>query len=259
MKAATSLAIATTLLLLPDRARSAEPGATAPAATPQAAAETPAPPGAAEPPPLKAAPAKINYKRPTGMVGGLTVRQSGGTRGAREKLPLLMVLAPDHLALTTKAEPALFWYQSTPAKVGFQLTLSEPGKAEPLVSITLDQADKAGIRAVALREHGVTLTPGIAYQWSVALIPNPNHRSEDLLATGMIKRVPMPADLASKLAATSLAERAALYAENGLWYDALQAITSAIASDPKNPALHGLRASLLSQAGLKEAAAAEAK
>ena len=54
-------------------------------------------------------------------------------------------------------------------------------------------------------------------------------------------------------------ERAAIYAEAGYWYDALQSISLAIAAEPKNAGLHKLRASLLEQGKLREAAAAENK
>jgi hypothetical protein len=168
-----------------------------------------------------------------------------------------MVLAPDHLALTSKTQPALFWYQSQPTQAGFELTLIDPHKPKPLLAVNLEKAENAGIRAVSLKEYGVSLEPGIAYQWTVALVPDPSHRSKDLFATGFIERIAPPAGLPEKLSGLSLPERAALYADASLWYDALQAITAAIANEPKNPELHRLRASLLTQAGLKEAAAAD--
>ncbi len=220
------------------------------------AAETEPAKAAATPAPEKRAPPKIKYTLPAGASGGATVRQSGGTRAAGEKLPKLSVLAPDHLALTTQAQPALFWYQSQPTRAAFQLTLTEPKKAKPLLSLNLQTAEKAGVRAVSLAKHGVTLQPNIAYRWHVALIPDPDNRSKDLLAGGMIKRIELPAELAAKLKDASSADKAAIYAEAGLWYDALQAITTAMAEEPKNEALRELRASLLKQVGLADAAGA---
>jgi len=230
------------------------------------AVETTAPikPDAAAPPEQPAAPEKpatlsIKYKLPTGSIGHIANRQSGGTRGSGDKLPTLAVLAPDHIALTTQAQPALFWFQSAPAKAAFQLTLTEPKKPKPLLNVNLDKAEVAGIRAISLSRQGVTLEPGITYEWHIALIPDPANRSKDVMAGGGIKRIPSPAGLDEKLAKAPPAERAVIYAEAGIWYDALQSISTAIAANPKDESLHALRASLLKQAGLSEAAAAEHK
>jgi hypothetical protein len=168
---------------------------------------------------------------------------------------LLEVLAPDHVALTTQAQPILFWYQSQPAAAQFQLTLTEPKKAKPQLSITLDKSQKAGICGISLADQKVTLEPNVTYRFSVALIPDPANRSKDLLANALVKRVETPPGLAEKLKGAPPANQAALYAEAGFWWDALQAISVAIASEPKNAQFRDLRASLLKQAGLSEAAA----
>ena len=97
------------------------------------------------------------------------------------------------------------------------------------------------------------------YQWHVALIPDASNRSKDAVATGTIKRVAAPAGLEEKIAKASPEEQAALYAQGGIWYDALQVISSAITRNPKDSALHKERAELLQQGGLPEVAKAEAR
>ena len=218
------------------------------------------PPTATPPPstpPAAKPPSGIRYKPPVN--GAPKQRTTGGTRGGGGGLPALDVLAPEHEALTTQAQPALFWFQSSPAKADFELTLTEPKKARPVLSLKGEGEQKAGIHSVSLARQKITLEPGLSYRWSVALVPDPASRSKDVIATGVIKRVEAPPALAAKIATASPAERAAIYAEAGFWYDSLQAISLAIAAEPKNAAMHKLRASLLEQAQLKEAAAAEGK
>jgi hypothetical protein len=169
------------------------------------------------------------------------------------------VLAPEHEALTTQSQPALFWFQSAPAKTDFELTLTEPKKPGPLLNLKGSHEQNAGIHSISLARQKKTLEPNVSYRWSVALIPDLKSRSKDVIATGGIRRVEAPADLRAKIAKASQAESAAIYAEAGFWYDGLQAISMAIAADPRNAALHRLRADLLKQVGLKEAAAAEQK
>jgi hypothetical protein len=231
------------------------------AAHPLSAAEPgePAAPAPAATPAKKLAP--IKYKPPTMATEKIGERISGGTRGGTDaaggKLPSIEVLTPDHVALTSQPQPTLFWFQSVPSKVGFQITLTEPEKAKPLVKVDLAVAENAGIRALSLARQNVTLQPGVTYRWNIALVVDKANRSKDVIAGGKIKRVAPPAGLEAKLAGATPAERANLYAEAGLWYDALQAISTAIASDPKSAELHQRRAALLKEVGLNEPATAD--
>ena len=97
-------------------------------------------------------------------------------------------------------------------------------------------------------------------------MPDPRNRSKDLVASGYVKRVEAPADLTAQIEkATAPADRAAIYAQAGFWYDALQSISIAIgeaakAKDTNSVSeLKKLRASLLDQGELKQAAAADRK
>ena len=215
-----------------------------------------------------AAPAKrkvFTYAAPKSTAVSSRVDGDGGSRGGTDKLPSIYVLAPKQVALTTQAQPALFWFQNGPANAGFELTLTEPKKPEPLLSLKGAEKQEAGTHSVSLARQKVSLAPNIDYQWSVALIPDPKNRSKDLVASGSVRRVAAPADLAAKIEKAEPVDRAALYAEAGFWYDALQSISIAIADAAKKKDaaavadLKKLRASLLDQGSLKEAAAADRK
>ena len=214
----------------------------------------------------KPAPAKrksLSYVPPKESKGA-RVDGDGGSRTGGEKLPFICVLAPKQIALTTQAQPALFWFQTEASTAGFELTVTEPKKAEPLLSLKGDEKQTGGTHSVSLAKNKVTLAPNITYQWSIALVPDPRNRSKDLIASGYVKRVEAPADLAAQIAKTpAQADRAALYAQAGFWYDALQSISLAIgeAAKKKDTAAVGelkkMRASLLDQGDLKKAAAAD--
>jgi hypothetical protein len=220
-------------------------------------AENPAPPAIAETSPAHA-PSKLFYK-PPGDAGKIPTRVSGGARGDSGINTALFTLAPDHVALTTQAQPSLFWFQSKPAKAKFELTVVEPKNPKALVSLTAPQADKAGIHRIKLDKYKVQLQPNVAYEWSVAIVPDPENRSKDVIAKGVIKRIDPPANLAGRIEKLSDPERAAAYAEAGIWYDALDAISNAIEAHPDDSSLREQRASLLKQVGLSEAAALDKK
>jgi hypothetical protein len=166
----------------------------------------------------------------------------------------LDVLAPDDVGLTTQEQPSLFWYQSKPAKAKFELTLLEENKAKPVVQVTEERSVKAGIQRVRLSEHKVKLVPGVEYQWVVALVTDPENRSSDLVASGVIKRVEASAKLKEAVGGATSAALAGVYAEAGIWYDALAALSDRIEANPGDKGLVDARRDLLRQAGLKAAA-----
>jgi hypothetical protein len=91
---------------------------------------------------------------------------------------------------------------------------------------------------VRLADYGVTLEVGVEYQWSIALVVDPEQRSSDIVATGWIERVPAPA--ATPADAVEAAAR-------GLWYDAIDAASVRAERTPGDAAELD---ALLVQAGL---------
>src|ERR1043166_4834222 len=211
---------------------------------------------AASPAPIVAS-RKLLYK-PPGAAGNIPARVSGGARGAGADT-VLVALVPNHLALTTQAQPSLFWFQSKPAKAKFELTVVEPKKPKPLLWLAALQADKPGIHRVKLAKYKVELQPDVPYEWSVAIVPDAENRSKDVFAKGVIKRINPPGDLASRIEKADNIERAAAYAQAGFWYDAFESISNAIEAHPDDASLRAQRALLLQQVGLSQAAAFDKK
>jgi uncharacterized protein DUF928 len=227
-----------------------------PAASPAPSAKvesSPAPTAAAT-----RVPSKLLYKPPAGA-GNIPTRVSGGARGGGGSDASLLALVPDHAALTTHAQPSLFWFQSKPAKVKLELTLIEPGKAKPLLALKAEQASKSGIRRIKLASYKVELQPEVPYEWVVAIVPDAANRSMDVIAKGTIKRITPPAGLTKDVENMDPLDRAAAYAKAGIWYDALESISNAVDAHPDDASIRAQRASLLKQVGLPEAAAADKK
>ncbi len=197
----------------------------------------------------------VKFRPPT--TGAPSVRVTGGSRGSGDTAITLDVLAPDDTGVTTREQPSLFWFQSKPADAKFELTLLQENKVNPLVQVTVQRSTKAGIQRMKLSEHGVKLAVGVEYQWVVALVTDPDNRSSDLVASGVIKRVEPSADLKEKIATATPASLAGVYAEAGIWYDALSVLTDQIEANPDNKTLRETRADLLRQVGLKAAAGSE--
>jgi hypothetical protein len=197
---------------------------------------------------------KVIYRAAKGSV--TAARVTGGSRGSGDAAVTLDVLAPDETGLTTEEQPSLFWYQSKPAKARFELTLTEDEKTKPVFQVNVDRASKAGIQRLRLADQGVKLALGVEYKWVVALVTDPNNRSTDLVASGFIKRIEPSPELKAKIAGASASSVPTIYAEAGIWHDAVGSLSDQIEAQPDNKALVAARADLLRQVGLKAAAAA---
>ena len=199
---------------------------------------------------------KVKF-RPAGT-GVASVRVTGGSRGSGDAQVTLDVLAPDEIGITTQEQPSLYWFQSKPAQAKFELTLLEENKAKPIVQVMVERSGKAGIQRLKLADQGAKLALDVEYQWVVALITDPDNRSKDLVASGVIKRIAPTADLKEKISKAPAASLANVYAEAGVWYDALTVLSDQIDAQPDNKSLRQSRADLLQQVGLKAAAQSEA-
>ncbi|MBS1112695.1 MAG: uncharacterized protein H6Q92_457 [Nitrospirae bacterium] len=195
------------------------------------------------------------YKPP--LRGSPAGRVGGGTRGTERESFLLMVLAPDHVGLTIHDQPSLYWFISKPTTYPVELTVIERNAVQPLLEKILKSPEKGGIQSLRLADYGVRLRIGIQYKWFVTLVTDAAHRSKDILAGGIITLVDAPLSLPAKLESAGSSGAYFVYAEEGLWYDSLDAVSRMIDAAPTNLELHKQRAALLEQVGLSEVAAFE--
>lgn len=189
------------------------------------------------------------YKPP--LRGAPAGRVGGGTRGvAGRDVFVLSALAPDHTGFTVSEQPSLYWFISADTSLPVEFAIIDPNGTDPLLEIALASPVKRGVHRIRLGDHGVKLAPGIAYRWSVTVIPDSNRRSRDILASGVVERMAPPAELASQITAANMDRLPFIYAEAGIWYDALAAISELIVRSPRDEMLWRQRDSLLAQTGL---------
>jgi hypothetical protein len=227
-----------------DTAQAAEesPGAATPAAS---AASSP---GASD------APAPV-YRLP--KVGKPRGRIGGGRRGPISGVADVRALVPDHVGQTTSAQPSLYWYLAEPVSgdVILELTVIDETSIDPMLDRRLDHPASAGLQRIRLAELGLSLEPDQEYQWSVAVVPDPQDHSKDVVASGWMQRIPASDALAAQLAAAGPEGAATVYGEAGLWYDMLDAAFERIRANPGSEAYRDQLAAVLEEAGLPGEAA----
>jgi hypothetical protein len=182
------------------------------------------------------------------------VRVGGRVRGTDDALLTLTVLAPEHVGLTTQAQPCLYWYQSKATKARFELTILERKSVNPLLEVGFQNAPENAIQSVCLAKYNIELKTGVEYRWTVSMVVDPENRSKDIIASGMIKRVEPPATLKNRLAVAGADDKPYVFADEGIWYDSLDALSKLIDGKPSDKKLHEARAVYFMQAGLPEAA-----
>jgi Domain of Unknown Function (DUF928) len=182
-----------------------------------------------------------------GAPGG---RVGGGTRGIQREVFLLSVLAPDHSGFTTSQQPSLYWFISTSTSFPVELTVMDPQGVKPILETRLPSPITAGVHRIRLSDYNVRLAPGAAYRWFISVVPDADRRSKDIMAGGAIERVEMPEGLKAKLAQAAKSDLPSIYAQEGLWYDTVAAISELIEAAPQDQALRKQRTALLAQVGL---------
>jgi len=185
-------------------------------------------------------------------------REGAATRGCVLGHPSrLMALLPDtNLGLTTEAYPTFFWYmpRSQARFVEFSLyQTNQEGDRQLIYSSTLSVTSEAGIARVSLPTHSglPPLAVGQDYQWSVAIICNPNNRRGDLRVDGWVHRIEPEPDLAQALATADRSEQVSLYARHGIWFDAVAALAELQLAAPEDAELQGRWQELLESVGLE--------
>jgi hypothetical protein len=178
---------------------------------------------------------------------------SNASRGCEDLSNLsLYLLAPkDHVGVTASDRPTFSWYISNIPNVPVEFVLVEEGVPTPLWKQKME-VQKVGITTISLPKDAPQLLVGREYKWSVRLICNPVSPSASPLYISWIRKVPLEKGLRSQLSsATSDRDRASLYAQAGIWYEAVTMTVNQVNDRtlPQAEVMTELR-SLLTQAGL---------
>jgi len=181
--------------------------------------------------------------------GAPRTRTGGGTR--TDGAPVeVAVLVPEDTGLTIAEQPTLYWRLSHDTSARFEFVLSDDRQVAPLWRENVTDTFRAGIHALPVSAMKLTLAPGVSYRWFVALVRNPDQRSNDVVSSGTLERVAPAPGLDEQIGRASPEERASIFAAHGLWYDALDALSKTIEAHPDDADLQAQRAALLRQVGL---------
>ncbi|OQY59896.1 MAG: hypothetical protein B6245_04305 [Desulfobacteraceae bacterium 4572_88] len=191
---------------------------------------------------------------------GLTRMENTGNESISVPIPSRMVpFASERTGLSLSSQPVFRWYISDPWPGKMEFTLNQVGAADPILETYVDGPDQAGVYRFSLADYKVSLRPNVEYEWFLVIVPDPNERSADFLASATIKYVPPPDALSKHFGDTPEDRLYFVYAQTGYWYDMIENLSRQIDAAPNDHALRSHRVALLKQVNLPLAAAYDSK
>jgi hypothetical protein len=142
--------------------------------------------------------------------------------------------------------------ETTPARL--EVTVINDEAIDPELEEVVATPGHAGIQKIDLAKSGTKLEPGLEYRWFVSVVADPGQRSNDIVASGTIQRITPEGSLKTRIAGADERTLVRIYAEEGVWYDAIDGLSRMIEKSPNDSALREQRAVLLEQVGLQAAA-----
>ena len=154
-----------------------------------------------------------------------------GTKSAGDRSTLSAIAPINYNGLTTVSHPT-FWIDLPETSAQQAILLIKEGSNSNWHQLAthsqqpIDVEGKAGIVGIKLAQDAPALEIGKNYQWVVTLVcsdrPNPN----DPLVSAGIKRVDESQITMNVPTTLTQLDRASLYAEKGIWYDALDILVA---------------------------------
>jgi len=205
-------------------------------------------------------------------------RQGAGTRGncpnANIPLTALIPLMPTNvnqkqqkpintsttkvaLGLTVSEFPTFwFYFPYTPQDVNSVkfILLDEENNSLTPEPIPISISGTPGIISVRLPSSTKPLEIGKYYHWYFLIDCNPQSRTDDFALEGLVKRIELNSDLTNRFKTTKPEELIVLYAQAGIWHDAVTLLGELRRSKPKDNRLMSDWQDLLESVGLKEIA-----
>lgn len=165
----------------------------------------------------------------------------------------LAAWVPDHVARSATAQPTLYWTIDGPIEESDRLgvVITSEIDPEPIYEDTLAPLASPGRQSIELAGLNVALAQDTIYRWTVFVRRGSNDPSEDRIAQGWVQYRPAQKMFTQEIEISAVAERAAIYADSGYWYDALAALVQMSDAQPENQNNANVLAEFLRSAGIE--------
>lgn len=187
-----------------------------------------------------------NLGNPPATAGGAT-RGGACLKGTQRFTTLL---PQSQIGLTLNSHPTFFWYVPQASATTAQFLLMSQNDSQVVYETTLNLPTKTGIVSFTLPATVKPLEVGQRYHWFLTINCNMADRNGNPSAEGWIERTAPSAELSEKIQQTAARDLPALYADQGIWYEALTSLAQLRQASPTDATLTSSWERLLKSAGL---------
>jgi hypothetical protein len=180
-------------------------------------------------------------------------REWGGTRNPScisSNNRLTALLPTTNLGHTLSTHPTLFWYVPSTKAETAEFILQD-STYQDIYTTTMPLTQTGGIMSFTLPQHIKPLEINQQYHWYFTIVCDPDEPSANPTVEGWVQRVEPPSPLQTSLNQSSSEAQSAIYAENGIWFEALASLTELRRSRPQDRNITQDWNDLLSSVSLK--------
>ncbi|NMF65515.1 hypothetical protein DP113_34365 (plasmid) [Brasilonema octagenarum UFV-E1] len=161
------------------------------------------------------------------------------------------------LSLTTSEHPTFWFYVPYVPKninsVKFVL-LDEKNNSVTKQPIPITLSNTPGVISVNLPTTEIPLKIGQYYHWYFLIDCNPQSRSDDIAVEGLVQRIAPKDELIRRQKTATPRQQVALYAQAGIWQDAVTTLGELRRAKPQDATLKADWKDLLESVGLEDIA-----
>ncbi|WP_392534353.1 DUF928 domain-containing protein [Nostoc sp. C117] len=167
---------------------------------------------------------------PPASAGGST---RGGSCLADKKL-ITPLIPPNKLGLTLSQHPTFFWHlPESSVKTAKFLLLTDDDRTE-FYTTSFTLPNRSGIVSFKLPDSAPALAIGKTYHWYFTILCDAQDSSENPIVDGWVERIQPELPLSQALAKANLQNLPSIYAEAGIWHEALTTLVQLRRSEPNN-------------------------
>ncbi|MEG4121667.1 DUF928 domain-containing protein [Microcoleus sp. N9_B4] len=178
-----------------------------------------------------------------------------GGCGSISQLGLTALVPTNKMGRTVSDYPTFFFYlPKTEAESAEFILKDQSGKEIYKQDLTI--TNLSGVIGVSIpaNKNVPPLELGKSYRWNFTVICNSQDRSADQIEIGTVRRVELSEDIRRQLDQADPRQKTVIYAENGIWQDALSTLAAARRDQPNDTTFKADWESLLDSVKLGEIA-----
>ena len=185
-----------------------------------------------------------------------TIRSVRGGCATSSQLSLTALVPQNKIGRTVSHYPTFFFYlPQTDAELAEFILEDESGNQIYQQDLTIKNLSGVIGVSIPANTNVPPLEVGKSYTWKFTVVCDAQDRSSDQVESGVVRRVELSADILRKLETADPRQKTVIYAENGIWQDALSTLAAARRANPNDTDLAADWKSLLNSVKLGEIAA----